>query len=477
MKVGNPQRPVTSAWLTKEAHRLDAPPFLSGAVEARVLLDKLHAPKQPLRDVTAGYNGGIYNGPQFKRNYVTSPEHGMPFLTGSSILLADTSRLPMISRKDAHSKKLSYLKVEEGMTLISCSGSIGKMAYARPELAGVWASQDVMKVVPDPEVIPPGYLYAYLSSRFGKTLVTSGTYGAIIQHIEPEHIADLQVPRFGKEFEERIHGLVSEGAERVSAFQRGIREATERFFESVGLNDISSIEWHANGPDLGFEAPASQKTLRGMNFNPRFFALQRQIQAGPHAKLGDLTQPGTLRRGDRFKRVEAEEGHAYKLVGQKDLFQLEPEGRWIAKSSLGPGSLGSPGLILAAAQGTLGENEVYCRSEFVWSAGVEMAYSEHVLRIQANESKILPGCLFAFMRSETAFRMLRSISSGSKLQDNHYEILPELPIPLPDRRTQEEVHKLMTDAYENRWRGVALENQARQLVEEAIEQNFVPPNP
>lgn len=106
-----------------------------------------------------------------------------------------------------------------------------------------------------------------------------------------------------------------------------------------------------------------------------------------------------------------------------------------------------------------------------------MAYSEHVLRIQPDESKMLSGCLFAFMRSEMAFRMLRSISSGSKLQDNHYELLPELPIPLPDRRTQEEVHKLVTDAYENRWRGVELENQARHLVEQAIEKNFVPPHP
>ncbi|MHA0035513.1 methylation-associated defense system restriction endonuclease subunit S MAD5 [Deinococcus sp. PESE-13] len=471
MKVGNLQRPVTSAWLSKEAHRLDAPPFLSGAVEARVLLDKLHAPKQPLRDVSLN----LLNPGRTSRTWVTDPEFGIPFLRSSDILAADLSRLPLISKKAIGGQKKFLL--EEGWTLVTRSGTIGRMAYARPEMAGMACSEDVLRVIPNPDVIPPGYLYAYLSSRFGKTLVTSGTYGAIIQHIEPEHIADLQVPRFGKEFEERVHGLVSEGAERVSAFQRGIREATKRFFESVGLNDISSVEWHANGPDLGFEAPASQKTLRGMNFNPRFFALQRQIQAGPHAKLGDLTQPGTLRRGDRFKRVEAEESHAYKLVGQKDLFQLEPEGRWIAKSSLGPGSLGSPGLILAAAQGTLGENEVYCRSEFVWSTGIEMAYSEHVLRIQPDESKMLPGCLFAFMRSEMAFRMLRSISSGSKLQDNHYKLLPELPIPLPDRRTQEEVHKLVTDAYENRWRGVELENQARHLVEQAIEKNFVPPHP
>jgi type I restriction enzyme S subunit len=52
-----------------------------------------------------------------------------------------------------------------------------------------------MRVVPDAEKIPPGYLYAYLSSKFGVPLVVGGTYGAIIQHIEPEHIANLPVPR------------------------------------------------------------------------------------------------------------------------------------------------------------------------------------------------------------------------------------------------------------------------------------------
>ena len=142
---------------------------------------------------------GIYNGPMFRRNYVTDPEHGVPFLTSSGILLADLSTLPLLSKKDAHSSRLSYLRLREGMTLISCSGSIGRMAYTRPEMEGIWSSQDVLKVVPDPDHILPGYLYAFLSSKFGAPLVVGGTYGAIIQHIEPHHIANLPVPRLGRE--------------------------------------------------------------------------------------------------------------------------------------------------------------------------------------------------------------------------------------------------------------------------------------
>lgn len=469
MKIGDPHRPVTSAWLTKEGHRLDAPPFLSGAVEARVLLDKLAVLKQPLRDVSLN----LLNPGRMSRTWVTEPEYGLPFLRSSDILAADLSRLPLISRKALGGQEKFLIR--EGWTLITRSGTIGRMAYARTEMDGMACSEDVLRVIPNPEIIPPGYLYAYLSSRFGKTLVGSGTYGAIIQHIEPEHIADLWIPRFGDKFEDNVHKLVVESAELISAFQRGVREATMLFFESVDIKDIAAVEWHANGPDLGFSGSINQKTLRVLNLNPRFLALKEKIKSGPHAKLGDIVVKGTLRRGDRFKRVEAEEGHSYKLVGQKDLFQLEPEGRWIAKAFTPSSVLAMPGTILSAARGTLGENEVYCRSELAWSTGLEFAYSEDILRITAEESQILPGCLFAFMRSETAFRMLRSISSGSKLQDNHYDLLPEIPVPLPDRQAQEAIHGLVMEAYENRWRGVALENQARQLVERAIEQNYVPP--
>src|SRR5690606_22828147 len=75
-------------------------------------------------------------------------------------------------------------------------------------------------VVPDNSKIRSGYLHAFLTSKFGVPLVTSGTYGAIIQHIEPEHIADLPVPRLGSTVERKAHELVEEAAAfRVNANQ------------------------------------------------------------------------------------------------------------------------------------------------------------------------------------------------------------------------------------------------------------------
>src|SRR5690606_11515365 len=132
-------------------------------------------------------------------------------------------------------------------------------------------------------------------------------------------------------------------------------------------------------------------------------ALEARIKAGAWRPLGEICVPGTLRRGGRFKRVDAAPEHAYQLIGQKQLFWLRPEGRWVAKSGLGDDVLVEPGTILVPAQGTLGETELFCRAEFAWGPGAELAYSEHILRILADEDVMLRGCLYAFIRSETAF--------------------------------------------------------------------------
>ena len=81
---------------------------------------------------------------------------------------------------------------------------------------GMACSEDVLRVVPDPDRMLPGYLYAFLSSKFGVPLVVGGTYGAIIQHIEPHHIASLPVPRLGEAVETRAHELVQEAAAQRS---------------------------------------------------------------------------------------------------------------------------------------------------------------------------------------------------------------------------------------------------------------------
>jgi|SRR6266511_622897 len=331
MKLGNLKNPVMASWLREQGFRLDAPPFLSGAIEARKLLEQLSVKKEPLVSLTKGYHGGIYNGPMFRRNYVTDPEHGVPFLTSSGILLADLSTLPLLSRKYAMSSRLSYLQIREGMTLISCSGAIGRMAYTRPEMDGMWSSQDVLKVVPVPDRILPGYLYAFLSSKFGVPLVVGGTYGAIIQHIEPHHIVNLPVPRFGDAFEERVHKLIQEAAKLRLRFQAELETATQEFFEAAGLPGLYQMRWHSQPRDLGFVIHGLNATsLRALNFAPRFTNIVERLKSVHHRTLGELCAHGQLSSGVRFKRIDCDPEHGAKLIGQRQAFWLRPEGRWIS---------------------------------------------------------------------------------------------------------------------------------------------------
>ena len=49
---------VPSSWLETNDRRLDCGPYMSGAVEAKVLLDGLSASKDPLYKVTLGRSEG-----------------------------------------------------------------------------------------------------------------------------------------------------------------------------------------------------------------------------------------------------------------------------------------------------------------------------------------------------------------------------------------------------------------------------------
>ncbi len=459
---------IPSKWLHKEGLRFDCGPYMSGAIEARALLQELRYPKDNIEKLTIGGESGIINAGRIERIWVLDDEHGYPFLSSGDILQPDLSYSKFISKKIASKNK--KLLINRDYTLITRSGTTGRTAYARPDMDGMTCTEDVMRIVPDATKIWPGYLYAFLICRFGVPLVLQGTYGAIIQHIEPSHIVGLGVPRLG-DIEEQAHNLVQQAADLLCEYQHDINKATRMFFESVGLRDITAAEWHSWGADVGFsQTLTGPESLRALNFNPRFERLCSQIKEKSWEALINLCKPNTLKCGPRFKRIDADPEFAYRLIGQKQIFWLRPEGRWIARSSVGEEVLVSPGTIMVAAQGTLGESELYCRAEFIWGAAVNAAYSQHFLRIVADDEKMLPGCLFAFMRSETAFRMLRSIAMGSKLQDHHYTMLPQLPVPCPPNEVQEEIHQLITGAYEKREKAVELEDQARALVEHAIEE-------
>jgi type I restriction enzyme S subunit len=117
-----------SRWLYDEGHRLDASFHSSdGRFMARKFQES-KLPTEPLLTVTKK----IFNGPRFARCYVDDKRRGLPFLSSSDILRTNLSNLKLLSKK--HTKNLNNLLIYEGWILISCSGTIGNMAYCRQDM-------------------------------------------------------------------------------------------------------------------------------------------------------------------------------------------------------------------------------------------------------------------------------------------------------------------------------------------------------
>lgn len=454
-------RIVRSGWLDEGGRRLDCNPYMSGALEARDTLKQLKMRKDALSTLTKGHAGGIYNGPMFKRNYVDSDEYGVPFVSSGSMLLADLTTLPRLRRLDAESGRLSYLRLRPGMMMISCSGTIGRMAYVRPDMDGVWSSQDVLKVVPNPELIPPGYLYAFLSSRYGMPLVVSGTYGAIIQHIEPVHISDLPVPRFGPAFEQDVAQAIDAAAAQRVAASSYRRAALELLQAKIEWNDRFS---------LGSVAPMASSLLGRMDafhYSPRVEAGRASLAIHSGVRLGDqVERVFEPNRGSRLKVMDPAFGVPF--LSSSSVFELTPRAEYLVSRSLTPnleGLLLSDCDVLIPRSGQLGG--IIGRAVLPLPMNLGQAGSEHLVRVRCHSSSDA-AYLWAVLASEPGYWALVGTAFGSSIPSLDSSLISELVVPWLPEAERNEISTLARKAVTAQNKGNELEAAAVVLLEEKI---------
>lgn len=459
-------RIVRSGWLEEGGRRLDCNPYMSGAQEARDALRRLKVRKDALLTVTSGYSGGIYNGPVFSRIWVDRPEYGVPFLGSSDISNADLATLPLLKKTYAQSKKLSHLELTEGTTLITCSGTIGRMAYVRPDMAGIWSSQHVMKVVPDPDKIPAGYLYAFLSSRYGVPLIVSGTYGAIIQHIEPEHIAALPTPRFDAQTERAIATKMDAAARARAQAVELLQDATSRLQRKLGLKSPTPVP-SLPKPDV---AAVSNEAFRDRGDAYYYSARNAESRkafdsVGANRALGDVVEvfiPGI------FKRLYASDpqyGSPYITGG--DVFELAPTtDKYLMKRVAAEYRLLlRKGMIVVQEAGQLGG--LIGRSVMVGSYLDGFSCSNNMIRI-VPEDDIDGGYLFTLLSSEHGVRLLSREAAGSSIPHTDEQRVKRIQVPWPSRTDREDIGAPAIRARELRDQACVWEREARDMLEARI---------
>lgn len=93
-----------------------------------------------------------------------------------------------------HGDRISkQLELHENMTLITCSGTIGKVALVGKHWEKWTANQHIIRVVPA-SIDIAGYLNIFLASDYGHALITHYTYGSVVDEIDDNHVSDIPFP-------------------------------------------------------------------------------------------------------------------------------------------------------------------------------------------------------------------------------------------------------------------------------------------
>jgi type I restriction enzyme, S subunit len=457
---------IRSSWWEGYGYRLDCQPYLAGALDTRIILERLPARKEALIALTIGPGDGIYHAGREPRRWVESEQFGIPFISSSDLLSAEFSALPLMSREQIENNPL--LLIHAGWTLITRSGTIGKVAYARAEMDGLACSEHVMRVVPDTAKVESGYLYAYLSSKFGVPLVVSGTYGSIIQSIEPEHIANLPVPRLEAELEHRIHVLVEEAAVLRCDANDLVERSLEEFERVAGLPP-SAVLRNSPFPNEIVVKASELSTRLDTSFHGSYHyaALQPYLSGKVAAKtLGQLAE--SIIEPQRFKRVQMGPGEfTIPFFGTGSLGDADPEPLYYIprKANIDSYRVNDRTLLIPRSgqlNGIIG-----CAYTPIGKV-LTGAVTEDAIRVSF-KSREDAGYVFLALRSEYGLRQLKARCFGGSIP--HLDVGNVSGVLVPDLKPKVRLTlgADVSEAAKMRTLAIEKENEARALLTNAIE--------
>lgn len=473
MRIGT----TSSVILLSEGFRLDASYRANEGSKVLSLLHKWKSANSLSRRLDSICNvclpNGIFIGGRAKRHYVDDPEHGIPFLSSSDMLLASMDGVKFISKQLL---ALDTLLLRPGWTLISRSGTIGNTAYVRGDMDGLAGSEHIMRVVADPKKILSGYLYAFLSSIVGVSMIRQGTFGAVIDTIEPKYIASLPIPRLDPTQEEHIHQLIEQAAQLRVEANRDLHQAQDILQTNIfgnknnnsafhisrinritlGLTNSSEIYSKGYRLDAGLYANAGSKSQQYLNHWRASDPQNNKLDL-----IGDVCLKYGIFIGSRAKRVYVDDpAHGIPFLSSSDM--LLASFRHVNLISNKQPDLTKlilrQGWTLISRSGTIG-NVTYVRRDMDGLAG-----SEHIMRVVADPIKIPSGYLFAFLNSPLGVSLIRQGTFGSVVNTIAPEFIATLPIPRLNNDQEISIHKLIEKAFDLQAKANETENQAQKIL-------------
>lgn len=445
MKTGS----ISLINLHSNGNRADASFHLSEGIAVRRALNKSPYGSLTIDDVSTD----VFYGNRAHRVYVQDINHGIRFLSSSDILLADYDNVKYASLK--YTPNIDQLRINNDWILITRSGTIGNCAYTNSLHSECLSSEDVIRVIPNGKM-PAGVIYAFLSTSFGHSLLTQGTFGAVIQHIEPDFVRSIPIPCFSNELQVLVDNKVKESArlrEKAASYKHEAISLFEKFLSSVDSPRYNTISFkqlcsHHHRFDTQYQSEILTEANDNLDLDStpiQFYASQIYV-------------------GNRGKRHYVAKGIPF--LSSSDMMLFNPK-RWASQISVRTPSLDSLRVrendILISRSGTVGN------CVFVSSGLQDVTISEHALRLRIDHTKIAPEYVFTYLCTWQGQRKLKNIAYGSVIITLGEEFVGEISVPSISKDSYEKIIQLIRNYHTCLDEASKLDTDAISLLKQEIE--------
>lgn len=446
--------------------RLEASVFDVEAKQARQIIKYCKYPS-----VTIGGDNGLttsYTCARFKRIWLEYSD--LPIYQPSTIV--DIKPKPDGYISHLTQTNIDALQVKKGQILMTCSGTIGKVSYVSDTLDNKIFSHDLLRI-DCKKTEDQGYIYTYLKSKVGNKILLTNSYGAVITHIESEHLSTVPIPDAPKEIKERIHNLIVESFKLRDESNKLIDQATTLLIDELKLPPISKFK--QNNIKNSANVNAFSVKLSDLNGRadasyhlPIVDAIIKHLEqySAEVTTIGDNRISSDVILPMRFKRVYVEEGYGRVLLGGKQLCELDPSvKKYLSQSKLSKiiSKLEvTQNTTLITRSGTIGRIALVPKHWEHWIP------SDHIIRvIPANNG--IAGYLNIFLSSEYGQQLITRFTYGAvvdEIDDNHVR---QIVIPLlKNAKAQKEINDLALQANEKRYKAYLLEQEALKIMDEEV---------
>lgn len=439
-------------------------------VEAKQAREIIAGGKYPLT-MLGGADGMTtsYTGARFKRIWVEKSDY--PIFQPSTIMDIKPSPDGYISA--VTDTNIDALRVSKGQVLMTCSGTIGKVSYVSDTLDNLIFSHDLLRVnCKNPS--DAGYVYAYLKSKVGNKILLTNSYGAVITHIEPEHLASVPIPNAPELLKLKISNLITQSYSLRDESNALIDKATQLLIDELQLPAIEDFDidyfkkaapvdtFSVKLSDMGYRLDASYHV-------PIVDAIVGHISkyAAEVTSIGDRRISSAVILPGRFKRVYVDEGHGYVLFGGKQIHTLDPSGdKYLSKSKhderISKELLIEENTTLITRSGTIGKVALVPKHWSNWIA------SEHIIRV-VPASQDVAGYNYIFLLSDYGRMLIQRYTYGAVVDEIDNGHVSDIPIPLlKNHDIQKQINDLALEANIKRYEAYKLEQKALEIMEKEV---------